>query len=278
MRFLRLIWKNARRNPLRTFVTLSALFVVMALLTLLLAFSDALRSIGQMAANTRIVTRHRTSLQFVLPPKYLAKLEAMPHVEAVTRANWFGGLYRSRRDFFPQYAVDPEKFSALWPEYHLPEGELRAWKANRTGCIVGRQLARKYGWKVGDKIPLLGTIYPVNLDLKLEGIYTGSHETRLLFHWNYLEELLPRMGSVWIYWIRVDRPENVAETCRRIDATFANSDAATRTEAEAAFNLAFVSMMGNLEGLIRTIGLAVVSRQVQIAPNTTAIPIREGTT
>lgn len=279
MKFLRLILRNTWRNPIRTLVTLSALFVVMALLTFLLAFSDTLSGVNTegMAANTRIVTRHRTSLQFILPTRYLAKLEAIPHVKAVSRANWFGGLYKSHRDFLPQYAADPEKFSSVWPEYYLPEKQLRAWIANRTGCIVGRQLAEKFGWKVGDRIPLMGTIYPVNLHLKVEGIFTGPNEAKMYFHWKYLDELIGRKGIVWVYWIRVDRPENVAETCRRIDAIFANSDAATLTEAEAAFGLNFVSMMGNIQGLIWKIGLAVVGMMLLVSANTMAISIRERT-
>lgn len=279
MKFMRLIFKNARRNPVRTFITLSALFAVMALLTFMLALSDTL-SIGvELAANTRIVTRHRTSLQLALPTKYLPKLEAIPHVQAVTRANWFGGIYKHPRNFFSQLAIDPDKFSGVWPECRIPEEQLKAWTSHRTGCIVGRQLAKKYGWKIGDKIPLIGTIYRANLDLTLDGIYTGSNEQRLFFHWKYLDELIGgKMSWVWIYWMRVDKPDHVAETCEGIDAMFINSDAATRTEAEAAFNLTFVSMMGNIPGLIRNIGFAVIAMMVLVAANTMAMSIRERTT
>jgi putative ABC transport system permease protein len=284
VKFLRLIATNLSRAKRRTFLTISsiavALFLFCTLRTVLTSFDASLRA----ADASRLVVRHAASLVFPLPLSYRGRLVQVPGVTGVTFANWFGGTYQDPKNFFAQFAVDVPTFFALYPECLIPPGELRAFENERTACIVGRKLAKKYGWKPGDRIPLEGTIYPGRWEFTLRGIYIGKtedlDENTMFFHWDYLNESLPqgRRDEVGIYYLRLASPDLAARVSRTVDAMFENSNTPTRTETEKAFQLGFISMLGNIQLLLFLIGSAIVFAIMLVTINTMMMAFRERTT
>lgn len=284
MKFLRLIATNLSRAKRRTFLTISsiavALFLFCTLRTVVTSFDASLRA----ADASRLVVRHAASLAFPLPLSYRGRLAQVPGVTGVTFANWFGGTYQDPKNFFAQFAVDVPTFFALYPECLIPPDELRAFESERTACIVGRKLAKKYGWKLGDRIPLEGTIYPGRWELTLRGIYSGKtedlDENTMFFHWDYLNESLPqgRRDEVGIYYLRLASPDLAARVSRTVDAIYENSNTPTRTETEKAFQLGFISMLGNVRLLLFLIGSAIVFAIMLVTINTMMMAFRERTT
>jgi putative ABC transport system permease protein len=202
----------------------------------------------------------------------------------VTYANWFNGIYQDPKNFFAQFAVDAPTFFALYPECLIPPGELRAFEIERTACVVGRKLAKKYGWKIGDRVPLEGTIYPGRWEFVIRAIYAGKtedvDENTMFFHWDYLNESLPqgRRDQVGIYYLRLATPDLAARVGRAVDAMFENSNTPTRTETEKAFALGFISMLGNVRLLLLLIGSAIVFAIMLVTINTMMMAFRERTT
>jgi putative ABC transport system permease protein len=284
VKFLRLIVTNLGRAGRRTFLTVSsiavALFLFCTLRTVLTSFDASLRA----ADASRLVARHAASLAFPLPLSYRGRLTQIPGVTGVTYANWFNGTYQDPRNFFAQFAVDAPTYFTLYPEAVIPPADLRAFEMERTACIVGRKLAKRYGWKVGDRIPLTGTIYPGRWEFTIRAIYTGKtedvDESTMFFHWDYLNESLPegRRDQVGIYYLRLASPGLAARVSRTVDALFENSNAPTRTETERAFQLGFISMLGNIRLLLFLIGSAIVFAIMLVTINTMMMAFRERTT
>ena len=189
---LRLLLKNAFRHKLRSALTLIGLVVAICAFGLLRTIVDAWYAGAEASASTRLVTRSAVSLTFPLPLNYGERIRAVQGVSGLSWANWFGGVYVTERNFFPQFAVDPPSYLALYPEYVLPDAQRQDFLRDRQGAIVERKLADKFGWRVGDQIPLRGTIYPGTWSFTLRGIYDGvdasTDEQQLLFHWKYLSE------------------------------------------------------------------------------------------
>jgi putative ABC transport system permease protein len=242
----RLLLRNAFRHRLRTALTIVGLVVAICAFGLLRTLIDAWYAGVEASSSTRLITRSAVSLTFPLPLAYAQRLKALQGVTTISWANWFGGVYISERNFFPQFAVDPSTYLALYPEYVLKEDEKIAFLRDRRGAIVGRKLANQYGWKVGDTIPLRGTIYPGIWNFTLRGIWDGAQaktdESQLLFHWTYLNEAMRRQWGaqadfVGVYVLGVSDPHQVAVISQRIDSQFRNSLAETLTETEAAFQL-----------------------------------------
>jgi len=283
VKFLRLIATNLKRSKRRTFLTVSsiavALFLFCTLRTVLTSFDASLRT----ADASRLVVRHAASLIFPLPLSYRGRLAQLPEVTGVTWANWFNGVYQDPKNFFAQFAVDAPTFFALYPECVIPPAGLAAFESERTACIVGRKLAKKYGWKVGDRIPLEGTIYPGRWEFTLRAIYTGKtedvDENTMFFRWDYLNESLPegRRDQVGIYYLRLRSPDLAARVSRAVDGMFENSNAPTRTETEKAFQLGFISMLGNVRLLLFLIGSAIVFAIMLVTVNTMMMTFRERT-
>ena len=224
------------------------------------------------------------SLVFPLPTTYREKLRQIDGVSGVSGANWFGGVYISSKNFFPQFAVDPEPYFALYPEYRMPEQQFREFVLDRKGAIVGRKLAETYGWKLGDVVPLRGTIYPGNWEFVIRAIYDGRDAkvdtSQFFFHWDYLNErvrkLMPRRAdSVGVYVLGIADPDRAAELSQLIDAQFRNSLAETLTETEKAFQLGFVSMVETLVVAIRIVSYLVIFIIMAVMANTMAMSARE---
>jgi len=223
----------------------------------------------------RLVVRRASSLGDPLPESYLDKLKRVPGVRMVHTLSWFGGLYVDERNFFANFGCDPETLFPMFNENRLPPEQLSAFKKERTAAVAGRKLAERFKWRLGDKITLLGTIYPVDLEFTLRGIYTGLDETAFFFHHAYLDEALGRTGKVGTFWLKAASAAEVPVIAERVDAMFKNSDAETKTETERAFQLGFVAMLGNIKTLISSISSVVVFTILLVTANTMAMSIRE---
>ena len=284
MKFLRLIFANLMRAKRRTFLTVFsiavALFLFCTLRTVITSFDAAVRA----SDDTRLVVRHAASLVFPLPLAYRDRLEQVQGVTGVGYGNWFGGYYQDPKNQFAQFAVDVPTFLDLFPECVLSPEERRAWGAERAGCVAGRDLVAKYGWKIGDVIPITGTIYPGEWRLTLRGIYDGKtedvDENTIFFHWDYLNESLPpiRQSQVGIYWLRIASGDLAPAVSARVDALYENSPQPTKTETEKAFQAGFIQMMGNVQLLMTIIGSAIVFAIMLVTINTMMMAARERTT
>lgn len=271
------ILRNALRNKRR--LTLTVLSVALSLF-LYTTLQTALRELTQPATSEasalRLVVRHKVSLANVLPEKYQSRIERIPGVKYCTKFTWFGGIYKDERNFFPQFACEPDKLFKVFTESTIDPQQLNDFIKDRTGAVVGIKTARRFGWKVGDKITLLGTIWPCDPELTLRGIYYGGiDESNLFFHHDYFDELLGNKGLVGTFWIRAETPAAVPVLIKRIDETFANSDAETKTETERAFQLGFVSMFGNIKMLIGSISTVIVFTMILVTASTMSMAIRE---
>jgi len=281
---LRLLLKNAFRHKLRTGLTMVGLVVAICAFGLLRTIVDAWYAGVEGSSSTRLVTRSNISLTFALPFSYGQRLKAVEGVRQVSWANWFGGIYITERNFFPQFAVEPVSYLALYPEYRIPDEQKLAFYRDRQGAVVGRKLADKFGWKIGDQIPLRGTIYPGTWNFTLRGIWDGAEaktdESQMLVHWAYVNEWVRqrykgRSDQVGVYMLGIDEPNNAAVISERVDKLFANSLAETMTETEAAFQLSFVSMSEAILVAVRAVSLIIVVIIMAVMANTMSMTARE---
>lgn len=286
MYLLKLILRNALRHKLRTALTVAGLLVAVLAYGLLQTVVDAWYAGAQAASNARLVTRNAISLVFSLPVSYEARIRGVSGVTAVAHSNWFGGIYQEPRNFFPQFAIS-DNYLDLYPEFVLPEAQRLAYVRDRKGCLVGRQLADQFGFKVGDVLPLRGTIYPGTWEFVIRGIFDGVDSTKItrqmLFHWDYLNESVKKIAArraeqVSVYIVGISNPENAAPTSSAIDAVFRNSLAETLTETEQAFQLGFVAMSNEIIAAIRIVSYVVILIVMAVMANTMAMSARERTT
>jgi len=284
MQFLKLIVRNALRHKLRTGLTVVGIVIAILAFGLLQTIVDAWYAGAEGAAPNRLVTRNAVSLVFPMPLHYRDKIRAVEGVRRVAPFNWFGGYYQEPKNFFAQFAIDPLPFLAMYPEYRVPEDELRAFLRDRKGAVIGRKLAERYGFKVGDTIPLQGTIYPGTWTFTVRAIYDGADAkvdaSQLLFHWHYLNETMkqrsPRRGDqVGVFMVQIDDPHRSAEIGQAIDALFKNSLAETLTETEKAFQLGFVAMTQTIVVAIRIVSFVVIFIILAVMANTMAMTARE---
>jgi len=272
----RLVLKNLFRNKRRTFLTFASVAVSLFLLSSLAVVYTALgKPFEGTEASPRLMVRRSTGIVFSLPVSYGARIATVPGVAACTPMNFFGAYYKDPSNYFANFAIGPETIFEVYNEGKLPPEQLEAFKRERVAAVAGRQLAEKYHWKIGDRITLLGSFYGINPELVLRGIYAGSDENMFFFHWDYLNEALGRLNLVNNYWIRVDRPESAARVAQAIDAMFRNSPFETKTETESEFLLGFISMLGNVRGIILLIGSAVMFAILFIVANSMVMSIRE---
>jgi putative ABC transport system permease protein len=287
VKYLSLVFANLRRKKVRTIFTLFSIAVSFFLFGIIQAFKTSLSAGVDVAGVDRLIVIHKVSLIQPLPISYGARIAQIPGVTLVAHANWFGGIYQDPSNFFPQLAVDPEPYLALYPEYLIPEEQKKAWFADRTGVLVGRTIADRFGWKVGDRIPLQGTIYRKRdgtdtWEFTVDGIYDGKEKgtdtTAFLFHYDYLDEARGAgQGLVGWYVIKVADPERSVEVARAIDAAFANSPYETKTSTEKAFAKSFADQIGNIGAIAVAIASMVFFAMLLVAGNTMAQAVRERT-
>ena len=284
MLLTRLVAKNAFRHKLRTALTMVGIVVAITAFGLLRTIVDAWYAGANASSSARLVTRSSVSLVFPLPLTYAQKIRQVPGVQSVSWANWFGGVYVSERNFFPQFAIDPRAISTCIPEFILSAAERKAFLTDRKGAIVGRKLAEQYGWKIGDVIPLRGTIYTGTWTFTLRGIYDGADkgtdQSTMFLHWDLLNEtikkLYPRRGDqTGVFIVQLRDPAAAAEVSAAIDAMFRNSLAETLTETEKAFQLSFVAMTEAILLAIQAVSFVVIVIIMAVMANTMAMTARE---
>jgi len=287
MRFFFLVSSNLKRKKLRTSLTLLSIFVAFVLFGLLCTIKEAFTAGVTMAGADRLIVRHKVSLIMTLPESYTARMERIPGVAGVDHWTWFNGIYQNEpKNFFASFPVEPERFFLLHPEFVLPEEQKQAWRNTRTGAIVGRSLAKRFGWKIGDRIPLTSPIWPREGEgawqFDIVGIYDGASKSTdtsgLFFRYDYFDEARAReRGMVGWYYVRVNDPERAGDVARAIDNEFANSPYETKSEPEGAFAQGFVQQMGNFSMILISILSAVFFTILLVAGNTMAQAVRERT-
>lgn len=280
----KLTWRNTRRHPLRAGLTISGMALAVLAFCLLRTVVAAWYAGVSASSPVRLITRNAISLMFRLPLAYQPKIAAIPGIINLTYGTWFGGIYIDERNFFPQFAVYLPKYLEIYQEFMIPEDQELALLQDRRGCVAGRQLAERYGWRLGDPIILKGTIYPGEYRFVLKAIYKGrdptTDEGRFFFHWDYVNETMKknfpeRADQVGWFLSEIASPDLSAPIAGKIDALFRNSLAETLTESEAAFQMGFVSMTEALLLAIQVVSWLVIVVILVLLANTMAMSARE---
>jgi putative ABC transport system permease protein len=284
MYLLKIICRNVLRHRLRTGLTILGVTVAILAFGLLKTIVGLWYLGAERSSATRLVTRNAISLVFSLPISYYERIRQVPGVKSVSYGNWFGGIYIDEKHFFANEAVEPKSLLELYPEFVLPDEQKAEFIRDRKGCIVGRKLANRFGWKLGDLITLKGTIFPGQWEFILRGIFTGAEKSTeervMFFHWDYLNETLKktvprRADQVGFYIVGVAKPELAAQVSQEVDRTFRNSLAETLTETEEAFHLGFIAMTEAIMIVIQIVSYLVIVIILAVVANTMAMTARE---
>ena len=285
MKFLPLIWKNVWRRKFRTTFTLLSIFIAFLLFGILMTIRTAFSLGVDLAGLNRLVLINKVSLIIPLPVSYQGRLQQVPGVVLATHQTWLGGVYQDPSNFFANIAVEPERFLKIYPEFTLPPDQARAWLADRQGVIVGKDLAERFGWKVGDRIPLTGTIWQAKQgsawEFNVAGIYDGADgidKTQFFFRYDYLDENRARgQGQVGWYVVRIADTSRSVELSRTFDEMFANSSAETKTTTEKGFVESFAKQIGDIGAIMIAISSTVLFMFGLVAASTMAQSVRERT-
>lgn len=286
MRVLKLVFKNSLRHKLRTSLTILGLAIAVMAFGVLRTVVDMWYEAVDATANNRLITRQAVSFIFPLPFSYRDKIAKIPGVETVSFANWFQGVYIDKNNFFARMAVDPETFFDVYPEFLVNAKEFDVFKRERNSCIVGSEIAKQYGFKIGDVIPIDGDIYPGKWEFVIRGIYQprekSTDATQMLFHWNYLDERMKqemanRAGYVGWYIVKIKDPSQAATISDQIDALFTNSPNATKTETERAFTQNFISGLNSLLQAMNFVSFIIIGIIMLVLGNTMIMSARERT-
>lgn len=284
MFIIKLLIRNAFRHKLRTGLTIVGVAIAIVAFGLLRTLVDLWYAGVEASSASRLITRNSISLVFPLPISYKDRIRQVPGVRDVSWGNWFGGIYKEEKNFFPSFAVEPRSFLAMYPEYRVDPVEMKSFLLDRKGAMVGAKTAERFGWKVGDQVTLRGTIFPGQWEFVVRGIYHGAakstDETQFFFHWDYLNEVIRRTvprraDQAGYYIIELKKPDQAAEVSLAVDATFRNSLAETLTETERAFQMSFVSMTEAIVIAIQIVSCVVIVIIMVVAANTMAMTARE---
>ncbi|MGC8638344.1 MAG: ABC transporter permease [Isosphaeraceae bacterium] len=299
MKHLPYIFRNARRNPVRTILTIASTAICLFLMMILLAFFAINNEVAENSRiHNRIIVMNANGFAGMVPISFVGEVARLDGVVAATPFSWYGGKYHDEVVPFSQFAVDAETVFAVMSELEVSPAELKAFKENKDGCVIGRKLASDRGFKVGDPLPLKGDLFPVDMNLTIRGIYSGPSKTdqrMCLFHFDYLDEALKRVafssasggslapesakmaGNAGTIFIKCKSADIMPSLCKKIDDLYHNSDFPTRTQTEEAFDKMFADMLGDLKSAIYGIGLAVVVALLFVAGNAMAMAMRERT-
>ncbi|WP_337176344.1 ABC transporter permease [Paludisphaera sp.] len=298
MKYLTYVFRNARRNPVRTGLTVASIAISMFLMMILTSFFAAMQEANSATKQyNRIIVMNANGFAGQMPIARVRQVAAMDGVRAATPFSWYGGKYQNKRVLFAQFAVDADTVFDTLDEYKVPDDQLAAFKADKAGAVIGPKLAREYDLKIGDEMPLQGDIYPVDLKLNIRGIYESPRNTdqrMVLFHHSYLDDQLRQLGSAssgssptrpatgagnaGIIFVKCDDATSTAALCKAIDDEYRSTDFPTRTQTEEAFGQMFSEMMGGLKDTVFWIGCAVVVSLLFVAGNAMAMAMRERTT
>lgn len=284
MKFASIIFANLFRKKVRLLLTIGSFAVAMFLFIFLAVVRDAFNRGADVAGADRLVVINRTSIINLIPLSYRDKILRIPGVKVITHNNWFGGTYIDEKNFFPQFVIDPQAQREVFPEMIVPDDQWANFLKDRQGAVAGAKTAERFGWKIGDRIPIKTTLYGGgSWEFNLDGIYHGKRpqddETQFWFQWDYFEEKVPDRvkGQIGWYVLRVDNPDDSPRIAKAIDAEFANSPNETKTETESAFAANWVKQFGNIQFLIVSIGTVVFFTLLLVTGNTMAISVRERT-
>jgi putative ABC transport system permease protein len=283
MKFNRFIFANLFRKKIRLILTIGSFAVALFLFTFLAVVRSAFSRGEELAGADRLVVINRAGLINVIPLSYRDKMLQIKGIRAITHNNWFGGVYQDERNFFPQFVIDPENQRQVMTEMRVADDEWNNFVKDRQGAIAGATLAKRFGWKVGDRIPIKNALYgPTKTwDFVLEGIYHNDHpggdESQFWLQWKYFDETVPAVIKSQVGWyvVKLDSPDDAVSAAAAIDKMFANSSTETKTETESAFAAGFAKQLGNIELLILTIGGVVFFTLLLVTGNTMAISVRE---
>lgn len=286
MKFLHIVWKNLMRRKIRTVFTLLSIFVAFVLFGYLMAIRSAFSMGVDLAGADRLMVLNKISIIMPVPSSYKERIRAIEGVKAVTFANWFGGYYQETRNQFPNMAVDAENWFQMYSEFVVPPEQHKAWLADRQGAIIGADLAKRFNWKVGDRVPLQATIFSGDRswEFNISGIYDspvkGTDKTQLFFHWEMLNEVLRGTSygnQVGWYVVKVNNPDDSPAIAKKIDTMFANSPTETKTDSEKNFVAGWAKQIGNIGLMTQLIAAAAIFMMLLVTANTMAQSIRERT-
>jgi len=281
VKFLPLVIANLARHKLRTTLTVASVALALFLFASLRTVVTTLNSGAEVSSASRMIVQNATAFVIPLPMSYAQRLSAVPHVRAVTWANWFGGKYGDGKKFFAQFAIDPESYLKMYPELALPADQKQAFLQERTAAVIGEGLVRAFGWKIGDNVTLQGTIFPGDWTFTIRGIYHPTEKAygddTFMFHYDYLYEREPTRVTPGWYIMAIDDPTAAPTVQKTIDDMFRNSTAPTKTGTEKAFAAGFAGMWGNVKLLMSTIGMAVVFAILLVTANAMMMNQRERT-
>jgi len=283
VKFSRLVLANLFRKKVRLILTIGSFAIALVLFTFLAVVKSAFSRGTELAGADRLVVINRTGLIQTIPLAYRDKILRIPGVKAVTHNNWFGGVYQDEKNFFPQFVIDPENQRQVMTEMRVPDDQWATFLNDRQGAVAGAALAKRFGWKVGDRIPVKNALYgPTKTwEFNLDGIYKNDHvggdESQFWLQWNYFYENVPATikGQIGWYVVKLDSPDDSVRVAKAIDTSFANSSTETKTETESAFQAGFAKQLGNIEFLILSIGGVVFFTLLLVTGNTMAISVRE---
>ncbi len=286
MKYLHLVWKNVWRRWFRTTFTVLSIFIAFILFGVLMTIRNSFTFGVEIAGLDRLVLIHKVSLIMPLPLAYQNRIASVSGVEVVTNNTWFGGIYQDPSNFFAQIVVEPEPFMRIYPEYELPPEQMQAWLADRQGAVVGRDLAERFGWRIGDRIPIQATIWQPRSggstwEFNIVGIYDGApnvDKTQFFFRHDYLQENSAQAeGSVGWYVVKIADPSQAQALASRFDEMFANSSAETKTTTERGFVEGFANQVGDIGAIMMAILSVVLFTILLVAANTMAQSVRERT-
>jgi putative ABC transport system permease protein len=283
LKFRGLIFANLFRKKVRLILTIGSFAVALFLFAFLAVVKGAFGRGADIAGADRLVIINRISIIQPLPLSYRDKILRIPGVKAITHNNWFGGVYQEEKNFFPQFAIDVENQRTVLPELAVPNDQWQTFLKDRQGAIVGAKTAARFGWKIGDHIPIKNSLFGTSgvWEFNLDGIYhsekVGGDESQFWFQWDYFEERMPQAfkGNIGWYVLKLDNPDDAVRVAKTIDDMFANSSFETKTETESAFAAGWVKQFGNIEFLILSIGAVVFFTLLLVTGNTMAISVRE---
>jgi putative ABC transport system permease protein len=285
MKFLHLIWRNALRNRMRTGLTMAGIgFLIFVLIFIMTSLTEIMAWEGEAASHQRVVVQHSLGLSLTMPieiERYLKGDEIARHAEHVLKLNWYGAYWQDPKNFFANFAIDIEPMRALMDDLKIPDAAFEELQKNKTGAIVGESLMKRYGWKVGQRITLIGTFYPANPELDIVGTFKAVNirqEEQLFFRWDYFDELMGGKKMVGTWWMKARTPEDVPKLKELIDHHTRNSSDPTETVTEKEFAAQFMQMMGNIKGIVGLISGVVLLIMVMMTANTMAMSVRERVT
>ena len=283
MKFRGLIFANLFRKKVRLVLTIGSFAIALVLFTFLAVVYSAFNRGIEIAGADRLVIENRVGLMMTMPVSYADQVRAIPGVKYVTYDHWFGGVYQDERNFFPQFVIDPEDHLKVYPEFSVPEDQWNNFVKDQQGAVAGAKTAQRFGWKVGDRIPIKNSLYgPTKTwEFNLDGIYhaktADGDESQFWLQWKNFDENVPQLMKSTAGWyiLRLDSPDDAVRVAKAIDAKYANSSWETKTETESAFQAGFAKQFGNIEFLILSIGSVVFFTLLLVTGNTMAIAVRE---